>query len=136
MSPPSVIVFLLLSLCGAEVAPGDGGMAPLLGNEATDKIPDEYVVLLDNVHGSPQDASDSITEWITEQIDTNQCHFSVSPPVELGQRLYLHIDACSDAVLAVRRHQHVIQVETNRNFRLTETPGTGFEDCEPLRQKG
>ncbi len=136
MSRPSVLLLVLLSLCGSEVTRGDGEMAPLLGNEATDKIPDEYVVLLDNVHGSPQQVSDSLTEWVTQQVDTNQCHFSVRRPFELGQRLFLHVDACSDAVLAVRRHEHVTQVETNRIFRLTATPGAGSEECDELRQTG
>ena len=122
-----------MSLCGTEA---DREMAPLLGNEATDKISDEYVVLLEKVHGSPQHVSDSLTEWVTEQIDTNQCHFSVGPSAELSQRLFLHITACNDAVLAVRRHKNVIQVETNYNFGLTETPAAGYEYCDQRTQKG
>ena len=114
----------------------DGEIAPLLGNETTDKIPDEYVVLFDNVNTSTtQHVSVSLTDWVTQQIDTNQYHFRIRHSFKLGQRLFLHIEGCSDAVMALQRHEHVIQVETNRVFRLTGIRDGGSEECEP-RQKG
>ncbi len=112
-------------------------MSPLLGNEMTDKIPDEYIVLLDNIQGfPPQHVSDSLTKWVTQHIDTSQCHFNVRHHFELGHRMFLHVDACSDAVLSMRCHEHVTQVETNRILNLTATRSEGSEECDELRQKG
>ncbi len=130
----SMLMFLIL-LPHGFVHP-DTQSEPDMGHEAIDKILDEYIVLVHNVHGSPQHVSDSLTDWATQQISTNQCHFSVMDHFELGQYLFLLVNACSDAVLALRLHKYVTHVEMNWILGQTAPQDGGSEKCGELIQKG
>ncbi len=110
-------------------------MASLQKHEVTGKHLNEYMVIV-NIHGSIQHMVSSMNYWITELVDTTQCLFSIIGNYTLGPDLYLHVNACSDAILALRHYKQETHVEACSIVSTTATHDATYEECEELQQSG